>query len=155
MLFPGRRKENVYYGWMWTSATWYWVFCTKVLLPQSMLFNSQLVLTCLYIILFFMTCSEHYLVDVTWVDDRTLSVLWSRRSWNTTFLTLCTEEKGWNCDDVREKIDVGFYLLTTSFYSIFLFLFLIIFPSLFCHRHLTSHFIFFSFLPALTVPSIT
>lgn len=43
---------------------------------------------------------EHYLIDVTWIDDRTLGVLWSRRSYNRTVLSICREEEGWTCDKV-------------------------------------------------------
>ena len=47
--------------------------------------------------------SEHYLIDVTWIDDRTLGVLWSRRSYNRTVLSVCRQEEGWTCEKVKKE----------------------------------------------------
>lgn len=53
--------------------------------------------------LYFVGYREVYLLDVTWVDESTLSVIWSRRSYNKTVLSLCKEEDGWTCKKVREE----------------------------------------------------
>lgn len=46
---------------------------------------------------------DFYLLDVTWVNEATLSVLWSRRTHNKTVLSLCSEEHGWTCEKVSGK----------------------------------------------------
>jgi len=46
---------------------------------------------------------DFYLLDVTWVNEATLSVLWSRRTHNKTVLSLCSEEHGWTCEKLLDE----------------------------------------------------
>ncbi|XP_022237849.1 prolyl endopeptidase FAP-like [Limulus polyphemus] len=40
---------------------------------------------------------EHYFTQVTWIDSTRLAVVWLRRSQNYSVISICEEDKGWQC----------------------------------------------------------
>ncbi|XP_076368716.1 A-type potassium channel modulatory protein DPP6-like isoform X2 [Tachypleus tridentatus] len=51
---------------------------------------------------------EHYLIQVTWIDTTRLAVVWLRRSQNYSVISICEEDKGWQCTkNIEETSKTG------------------------------------------------
>uniref|UniRef100_A0A7N4PL38 Dipeptidyl peptidase 4 n=1 Tax=Sarcophilus harrisii TaxID=9305 RepID=A0A7N4PL38_SARHA len=54
--------------------------------------------------------SDHYLCDVTWVNDKRISLQWLRRIQNYSVMDICDFEEHigrWNCSVNRQKIEIS------------------------------------------------
>lgn len=50
-----------------------------------------------------LSCRDYYITAVKWISNERITVVWSKRTFNYTIVSICEKDRDWQCEKIIEE----------------------------------------------------